>query len=88
VLANVSITNSIVASERLAISKTCQISSRNIKFKIKTGPTSRAIGRFATFRFPAFFRSKTFSRFDGHSRGKPLANANRWVAPLQDYSSS
>jgi len=48
--------------------------------KVKSGPTKRAVGRLATFRFAAFFRSNSFSRFVSHSRGNPPANANRWPA--------
>jgi hypothetical protein len=35
----------------------------NSKPVYKTCPTKRAIGQFATFRFEAFFRSKSFIRF-------------------------
>ena len=41
--------------------------------------TKRAGWRVATFRFAAFFRSKTLFRFDSWSAWQHAANANRWA---------
>lgn len=49
----------------------------------KFAPNKACSGQFATFRFAAFSRSKTFFRFVGWSAWQPAAKASRWALAHQ-----
>jgi hypothetical protein len=53
------------------ISFQAKSSSKKLSCSAKPRRTSRAGGRFATFRFAAFSRSKTFFRFVGWFSWQP-----------------
>ena len=48
-----------------------RVQAQKISCSSQLRRTKRAVGRFATFRFAAFFRSKTFSVSVVGSRGNP-----------------